>query len=432
MTNFRKSLLAISLMLGATQTYAAGFQLNSQSATGIGRAFAGDAVIADNASVLSRNPSAMALFDRAALSTGLTYVNIEVDVKDVNFADGQVDLGGIDDAGSTKLIPNIYYVQPLNDKWAFGVAAFSNFGTGTDTSSLLKGATFAPYDLIGNTEVTTVTLNTSLSYRINEMFSIGAGVDAVYGKGNLTRYAGNIPLVDVDADGVGFGGILGATFELNKDNRFGLSYRFSPTVTVTGDINVMTSQQLPGLGTQQIAIDYNELDVPLADIAQFAGFHQLTNRFAVHYTAQYTLWGDFDQITTKQGTATIATGSYAGTEVATNVKAPLKEYHWKNSWLFSVGGTYTVNDTLTLRAGYMFDNGVVDQLGSLSIPDSDRHWYTLGASYRLSDSMTVDLGAALVRGVEESLTETSALAGDVNAHTKSTATYYSMQFNYRF
>ncbi|MGR5542342.1 outer membrane protein transport protein, partial [Vibrio campbellii] len=60
---FKKSVVAVTVALASQQAVAAGFQLNAQSATGIGRAFAGDAVIADNASVMARNPAAMALFD---------------------------------------------------------------------------------------------------------------------------------------------------------------------------------------------------------------------------------------------------------------------------------------------------------------------------------------------------------------------------------
>ena len=52
---FSKTLLAATITLATQQATAAGFQLNAQSATGLGRAFAGDAVIADNASVMSRN-----------------------------------------------------------------------------------------------------------------------------------------------------------------------------------------------------------------------------------------------------------------------------------------------------------------------------------------------------------------------------------------
>ncbi|MCH1930769.1 OmpP1/FadL family transporter [Shewanella sp. A25] len=434
MKSFNKTLLAVAVALASSQTMASGFQLNSQSATGIGRAFAGDAVIADNAAVLSRNPAAMAMFDKDAISGGLTYADITVDVKDVNFANGLVDLGSIDDAGSSKLIPNLYYIHPINDKFAVGFAAFSNFGTGTDASSLSNGKTAAPFDLLGETEVTTVNFNSSISYRINDMFSIGAGIDAIYGEGRLTRNAGTTPLVDVDADGWAFGGILGATLELDQNNRFGVSYRFSPTVNVKGDINTITTQDLSavGLGTQVIATSFDSLDVPLADIFQFAGFHQLTPKFAVHYTAQHTSWGSFDQITAKDGANTIATGQLAGTSLPAVSSTALKEYQWKDSWLFSVGGTYTINDKFTVRAGYMHDQGIVDQISSISFPDSDRNWFTAGMSYHIDSHNTVDFGMAYIKGQEVNMIENSAITGDVNATTESSGMYYSVQYSYQF
>ncbi|MDL2193971.1 OmpP1/FadL family transporter [Shewanella algae] len=428
MKYFNKTLIAVSVALVSGQTLAAGFQLNSQSATGIGRAFAGDAVIADNASVLSRNPAAMALFDKAAISVGVTTVDVQVDIKDVNFMGGQVDLGGIDDAGSVKWIPNIYYIQPLNDKWAVGFAAFSNFGTGTDSASLVNSKTVAaPYDLIGNTEVTTINFNTSVSYRINDMLSLGVGLDLVYGEGNLDRYYNQMPLVDVDADGWGIGGIVGATLELNENNRFGLSYRYSPNVDVSGHIATLTP--LPGQTNSFASTLFDELEVPLADIFQLAGFHQLTENFAVHYTAQYTRWGNFDQITAKDGVSSIYG---AGTVIANNVNAPLKQYQWKNSWLMSVGGTYDINEQFTVRAGYMFDNGVVDEISSISIPDSDRQWFTAGLSYHINQHQTIDFGMAFVKGEEVELVENSAVVGPVNAITKSEAMYYSVQYSYQF
>lgn len=431
MKSFNKTLLAVAVALASSQTFASGFQLNSQSATGMGRAFAGDAVIADNASVLSRNPAAMALFDKDAISLGLTYADITVDVKDVNFSlptIGAVDLGSIDDAGSSKIIPNIFYIHPIDDKLAVGFAAFSNFGTGTDASSLSKNKQIAPFDLLGETEVTTVNFNASVSYRINDMFSIGAGLDAIYGEGRLTRNAGTTPIVDVDADGWAFGGIVGATIELDKDNRFGISYRFSPTVNVKGDINTITTTTIPGVGTVPVATSFDSLDVPLADIFQVAGFHQITPKFALHYTAQHTQWGNFDQITAKDGTATIA--AVGATQAVGDVA--LKEYQWKDSWLFSVGGTYTINEQFTVRAGYMHDQGVVDEISSISFPDSDRNWYTAGMSYHINPQNTVDLGIAYIKGEEVHLIENSAITGPVNAVTESKGMYYSVQYSYQF
>ncbi|MDR8523336.1 MULTISPECIES: OmpP1/FadL family transporter [Shewanella] len=436
MKYFNKTLIAVSVALASTQTMAAGFQLNSQSATGIGRAFAGDAVIADNASVLSRNPAAMALFDEKQLSMGLTYADVQVEVQDVfvNSNLGELHYGSIDDAAEAKVIPNFYYVSPVNDKFAYGVAMFSNFGTGTDTSDLSKpksilggGAQIpAPVDLLGKTEVTTINFNLSASYRFNDHFSVGAGLDVIYGSGVLTR-SGELPfgengeyvpvdLVDVDADGIAFGGIVGAVYEINADHRFGVSYRFSPEFTADGTVNYG--------GT-----NFEEINIPIPDIFQVAGFHQLTDTFALHYTAQMTTWGDFHEIT-----------------VSDPAEAQLKKYAWDDSWLFSVGGTYTLNNSWTLRAGYMFDQGVVGEVSSISIPDSDRQWYTMGATYNLSKHTSLDFGIAFVRGEETQLTEHSAVLaqvgqqmpilgndlGTVHATTTSNATYYSIQYNYKF
>lgn len=439
MRSFNKTLLAIAVTLASSQTYASGFQLNSQSATGIGRAFAGDAVIADNASVLSRNPAAMALFDKDALSLGITYVDITVDVKDVNFAGGAIDLGSIDDAGTSKAIPNIFYIHPIDDKFAIGFAAFSNFGTGTNSKSLSKhlpAGSPAPYDLLGKTDVKTVNFNTSLSYRINDMFSIGAGVDAIYGEGLLTRKVGSTSIVNADADGWGFGGILGVTLELNQNHRFGLSYRFSPNkVNAEGDVSTISTKDLSALGLAsdtKLATKFDSLDVPLADIFQFAGFHQLTPKFAIHYTAQHTQWGNFDQITVKDGVATILPGQAgAGNSTAVGDVA-LKEYKWKDSWLFSVGGTYTINDQFAVRAGYMHDQSIVDEISSISFPDSDRNWYTVGMSYHINLQSTVDFGFAYIKGEEVNMIENSAITGPVNATTETNGFYYSMQYSYLF
>ncbi|CAM3270983.1 OmpP1/FadL family transporter [Shewanella violacea] len=415
MKNFNKTFLAIAVTLASSQAIAAGFQLNSQSATGIGRAFAGDAVIADNASVLSRNPAAMALFDKQQLSMGLTYADVQVQVNDVTHGSG-ANYGSVDDAAEAKVIPNFYYVNPVNDKFAYGVAMFSNFGTGTDTTELsnniIGGRLPAPIDLLGKTEVTTINFNLSASYRFNEHFSVGAGVDMIYGQGTLTR-GGAVPspitgapidvdLVDVDADGIAFGGIVGAVYEINADNRFGISYRLSPEFKASGDVTMA-------------GVDFDEIIIPLPDIFQVAGFHQLTDKFAIHYTAQLTTWADFDEIT-----------------VSDPVDAQLKHYAWDDSWLFSIGGTYTLNNSWTLRAGYMHDQGVVGEISSISIPDSDRNWYTAGVTYNLSQNTSLDFGLGFVRGEDVSLIESSGLVGDIHATTRSDATYYSMQYNYQF
>ena len=88
---FKKTLLAVTVAMASGQAMAAGFQLNAQSATGIGRAFAGDAVIADNASVMARNPAAMALFDKMELSLGFETITTDITAKGVKYNGSAAD-----------------------------------------------------------------------------------------------------------------------------------------------------------------------------------------------------------------------------------------------------------------------------------------------------------------------------------------------------
>ena len=110
---FKKTLLAATVALSAQQAMAAGFQLNAQSATGLGRAFAGDAVIADNASVMARNPAAMALFDKTSLSLGFESITTLIDVKDATYntaLGSSTSVDDYDDVGGTSVAPNIHLI----------------------------------------------------------------------------------------------------------------------------------------------------------------------------------------------------------------------------------------------------------------------------------------------------------------------------------
>ena len=49
MSKFQKTTLATALLLVTAQSSAAGFQVSEHSASGLGRAFAGEAAVADNA-----------------------------------------------------------------------------------------------------------------------------------------------------------------------------------------------------------------------------------------------------------------------------------------------------------------------------------------------------------------------------------------------
>ena len=75
MTKFNKTLLAMTTLLAASGANAAAFQLAEVSTSGLGRAYAGEAAIADNASVVATNPALMSLFKTNQFSVGGVYVD---------------------------------------------------------------------------------------------------------------------------------------------------------------------------------------------------------------------------------------------------------------------------------------------------------------------------------------------------------------------
>ena len=142
-TMFKKSLIAATIALATGQVHAAAFQLNEHSASGLGRAYAGEAAIADNASVLARNPAAMTTFDKMTFSVSGTYIKPDVDVEG-KLSSPSPALNGKDASQSgiapAAFVPATYFIQPLNDQWAWGIGLFSNYGLSTEyDQSFLAG-----------------------------------------------------------------------------------------------------------------------------------------------------------------------------------------------------------------------------------------------------------------------------------------------------
>lgn len=407
-TSLTKTAVMIAMTLSSAQSMAAGFQINTQSATGLGRAFSGDAVIADNASVMARNVAAMALFDKTELSLGLNVLKTDISVSDTNYqtVTGFSGDSNYSDAGGISLAPNIHVIVPLNERFAVGVDLYSNFGTKTEFNDNFVGSEYG-----GLTDVKSLNLGLAASYRINKQWSVGAGLDVIYGTGVLQRktsvYLGGSEALDVDAAGFGLGYNVGTVFELDENNRFGLSYHYSPELKAKGDISYG--------GT---TIEDDTLYMPLPDMAEFSGYHHLSGtKFAVHYSVQWIGWSAFDTLDSK------AFGI-------------INEYHWKDAMHFSVGNTYYVNEKWTLRSGYMYDQSAQDEVTSISVPDSDRQWFSAGFTYHFSDTANIDFGATYLLGEDVSVSETtesggvelSSITGTTHADAILVALQYSQSF----
>jgi len=335
-------------------------------------------------------------------------------------------VGDANDIAPSQVVPAMYYIQPINDKFAAGLAIYSNYGTGTEYPSDYFAGSAA-----GTTSIMSVNFNPNISYRVNEQLSLGAGVSFVYATAELERNlgAGHPTLADasvakMEGDGYGFGWNVGALYEINDNHRVGISYKSKVKTELEGEYTGTASSDAH-LGGVTKTVD-GTLDINLPSILEISAYHKLTDKFAVSYSWQYSTWSDFGDI--------VAEGSDCGNGLTPGSTPGVcfeKKEDYSNSSRYSIGGEYYLSEAVTLRAGYAFD----EQAGeaTLSIPDTDRQWYTAGLTYKATPALSFDFAAALVAGEEITFEEDIPTASTSAKFTSSGDAYiYSAQMNYSF
>ncbi|OOF81614.1 outer membrane protein transport protein [Rodentibacter caecimuris] len=435
MKKFNHSLLASIALITAGGANAAAFQLAEISTSGLGRAYAGEAAIADNASVVATNPALMTLFKRPEISFGGVYVDAKVNLKGEFTSDSpQVSrLLANKNANQNKVVPsafvpNAYFVYPINEKFSVGGGMNVPFGLKTEFDSDYSAGIFG-----GKTDLTAINLNLSGAYRISEGLSFGLGINALYTKAKLERTAGvgadlinarvsaqaGRPVKVLDSSDVvtrlqdnewGFGWNAGLVYEFNERNRLGVAYH-SP-ITVNYKDNTAFNRTLNRTDTA-------ELDLDLPAYWEISGYHKVTDKFAFHYSYKYTDWKRFKELK--------ATYNSDGTT------ALQKDEYFRGNSRIALGVSYEATDKLTLRSGIAYDETAADSYHSASIPDTDRTWYSLGATYKVTPDLSIDLAYAHLKGKKITFKEEQEkVPFAVNYTSKSTANLYGLNVNYRF
>ena len=463
MKKFNQSVLATAMLFAAGGANAAAFPLSEVSTSGLGRAYAGEAAIADNASVVATNPALMSLFKTNQFSIGGVYVDSKINMS----GNAQVsiirnDVTPILQRSSKdlsqksvvpgSLVPNMYFVAPINDKFALGGGMNVNFGLKSEYDNKYNGGVFG-----GTTDLTALNLNLSGSYRVTEGFSAGLGLNAIYAQAKIERRAGflaDVPaalrramndpkiatllaspnassllsspaLANVKKDTIltqlqdkaawAFAWNAGVMYQFNENHRIGLAYHSKVDIDFTD--HTATSLQAHRIGQE------GGLKLNLPDYLEFSGFHQLTEKFAMHYSYKYSHWSRLKNL-------------YASYH-SDGKEAFHKKMYYRNSSRVALGGTYDVDEKLTLRAGIAYDQASATEHASAAIPDTDRTWYSVGATYKFTPNLSVDLGYAYLKGKkvhfkEEQVIRNGAVVVTGNYTSKASANLYGLNLNYSF
>ncbi|WP_000856202.1 outer membrane protein transport protein [Vibrio mimicus] len=417
---FLSCAVAFGLASVSTLTQAAGFQLAEYSATGLGRAYAGEAAMADNASAQWRNPAMLTYLNGTQVSAGAIYVNPNVDV------DGTVkhqQLGQT--AASSKdfahdaVIPNFYLSHQLNEQVVLGFALGTNYGMETDL-----GTEFAASHFGNQASVISKEANLNIAYQILPQLSIGGGVRYVMGEGhfgatapakNALKLPQGTTLKYMEGEDNSWGWQVGTAWQINEDHRLGFAYKSEVMMDFEGHAEGITyGAYKPGM-----------MSIALPATAELASFHQLNEQWAIHASLNWTDWSSFKELTA----------------VFPEKSDLIKSENWEDNYRFAIGTTYQYDAKLALRAGVAYDTSAVDDKNrTATIPETDRTWVSLGASYVATPQLTLDAGFTYIFAKDATISEprddsdkpSAFIGGAFDANVTGNVWLIGVQVNYRF
>lgn len=419
----------------ASQAYAAGFQLSEQSSIQMGRAMAGAGVMGDDLSAVHYNPAGMTLLEGTRIQATGTWVAVNAEYKD--------DKTGATENGRKKgqLVPAGYITHQVNDQVWLGLGLTVPYGMGTDFNRTWEGA-----DRGNKSMILTFDMNPNVAWKLNEKFSVGAGLSLQYAKAKLgmakmelarNTYAMNSV---VEGDSWAWGWNVGMMFRPVETVRLGLAYRSHIAHNAEGHTTIDTNPLLAGSdSTRPIAgqtfVSDMKVRIKTPDTLTFSAAWDATPDLTLSATARWSKWSNFDTLTIEN--SGFQGGTVAGNTVMNGLAATSQvENHWDDTWFFSLGADYRLNDKWTVRGGVAYDQGPVDNANRMAvIPDTDRIWVAGGASYKFNQNLTFDFGATYITGIGDTDLYTNKVAGtnERRGEFESLDSYIvSAQMQYRF
>lgn len=313
----------------------------------------------DSAAVLS-NPAGMSTLP-GRIDFGASYFKPSVEYKATGAAPGMVASDGktINSDRGASPIPAFGLVMPLNDKMKFGLGAYGVSGMGVDyVSNLYSGVTYTAYSQMR--------FAPGLSYKINDMVSIGATVNVMYATMEFNA-GGATQQPHMGASSMGYGATLGVMVKPIDMLQVGLAYE---TKSSFQDFSFNTPA-----GTDKLSFDQPQV----ATIG--FGFKPIAP-LLIGFDVQWIRWSE--------------TNGQNLPKYAQNGSGAMPwNMDWDNQMVYKLGVQYTVNPTVALRAGYNYGKMPLNKdraFENIAFPAIAEQHFTAGIGINLTKQFTLNFG----------------------------------------
>jgi long-chain fatty acid transport protein len=429
---------ALGILAAPSETQAAAFALYESGISGLGNAYAGAAAVAEDATTVWWNPAGM-----ARLGSGKHFaIAGSLISPSTKFSNGtsvpaalQTAGGNGGDAGKDAIVPSMFYVMDLNPRMHFGIGISVPFGLKTEYDPNWIGR----FQGISS-EVKTVNINPSLSYKLSDTFSIGGGISYQRGKIDLKTAVNYSAIVggalgpnlegqnttSVDGDAWGFN--IGVLFNIAPATRVGVHYRSPLDYKLDGDTNfsnvpaAFAGIPAAAAGTSNGNV---KLDLKTPDNLSFSVAHKLNDRLDLLGDLTWWHWSKIQRLPLVR-----TSGPANGTTLSTLT------FNFDDTWRASIGANYKLNGPWTLKLGAAYDQTPVPNAESRTVrlPDNDRYWLSAGAAYQISRNGKLDFGYTLViaENADINNNQSTTGGGTVNGTYKAYVHVLGVQYQHSF
>jgi long-chain fatty acid transport protein len=428
---------AAALAVGyAGPAAAAGFAIQEHSAAEIGVGNAAAAAAAEDASVIAGNPAGIARLTEPQLVVTGVFAAPSLPYTDAGsvLPTGKPISGGEDNAGGFILIPNFYWASPLWGGVNVGFGLFPSFGLATNYAADWIGRYNAQ-----SSEVTSLDLAPTISYRVLPGLSVGISPVARYTKVKFTNAidfgsigaglgipgavpGGNDGSIKLRVNGWSFALNGGVLIEPTDTTRIGLAYFHNDASTVSGSARFGRPAVGDVIAAASGAFSETRTSgvIGFPDHANFGIVQAVTPDLDLRGGVTWTQWSSFKQ----------------ELFVFDNPNQPpsLMVENWHDTIGVALGTTYKVSPTLVLRAGVSYDETPIpDSLHrDPRLPDASRYGIAIGAGYRLTESTSIDLAYQHLFGGSVGVNVTTGTGDKITGRTDLSADLVALQVTYRY
>ncbi|MDZ8118831.1 OmpP1/FadL family transporter [Pontiella agarivorans] len=339
--------VALTLIIGSA-AMGAGFQLYTEgSAETLGQAGA----VSGRTNMTSQawyNPSALAGAKRPALMVGSAFASIHTDFKSAvsPVADDSM-------SDEWRMIPHLYYVQPLSDKLTGTLSINAPYGLITEWDDGWTAATIATYS-----DLEAIYITPSIAWQVTEILAVSAGLNVVDAKADLQRTGSR-----VEGDDIHYGGTFSAHLQPLDDWGFGLRYQSRVKLDITGKAN----------GTFPASA---ELELP--STVNFGVANTTIKNLTLGLDLVWTEWSTYDELS-----------------IVTPAEVVTASKDWDDVISIRLGAEYALGEDWKIRGGYVWDESPIpDSTRAPEMPGTDRQMITMGFGWQFWNSMTLDAAYA--------------------------------------